>query len=141
MGIALHGSLRHTTTMDGGSADIAYAHGWALVEQCRSNCRGANICPYIHGHSSLLVFTHMDVGYEDNAGAIIFPWHRDIPYILYIRHSLPSMAPRHTVHPWHRRTAFHGSLRHTVHPWTFVTPCHPWHRDIPYILYIKKPSE
>jgi hypothetical protein len=31
---AIPGSLRHTTTMDGGSADIA----------------GAHICPSIHGH-------------------------------------------------------------------------------------------
>ena len=31
---AIPGSLRYTTTMDGGSADIA----------------GANICPSIHGH-------------------------------------------------------------------------------------------
>jgi hypothetical protein len=31
---AIHGSLRHTTTTDGGSADVA----------------GADICPPIHGH-------------------------------------------------------------------------------------------
>ena len=78
-------------------------HGWWKCRYC--------ICPWIgfsraiqeqlsrskylpvHPvHSSLLVFTHMDVGYEDNAGAIIFPWHRDIPYILYIA-APPSMAP------------------------------------------------
>ena len=54
---------RHTTTMDGGSADIASLHGrnllgqricpWmdgsrAMQEQLpRSSCRGANICPYL----------------------------------------------------------------------------------------------
>jgi hypothetical protein len=27
----------------------------------------------------------MDVGDEENAGAIFFPWHRGIPYILYIK--------------------------------------------------------
>jgi len=35
---AFAGSLRHTPTMDGGSAEIA----------------GANFCPYIPGHASLL---------------------------------------------------------------------------------------
>jgi hypothetical protein len=49
---AIHGSLRNTTTTDGGSADIAYVQGWTVVGQCRSSCRGANICPSIHGHSS-----------------------------------------------------------------------------------------
>jgi hypothetical protein len=49
---AIPGSMRHMTTMDGGNADIAYCHGRQIVEQCRSNCRGANICPPIHGHTA-----------------------------------------------------------------------------------------
>jgi hypothetical protein len=34
-----------------------------------------------------------------------------VPYILYMHRSLPSMAPRHTVHT---RTAILGSLRYTT---------------------------
>ncbi len=38
---------RHTTAKDGGSAENALLQGCDLVEQCRSNCRGAIFCPYI----------------------------------------------------------------------------------------------
>ena len=34
----------NTTYMDVGSADIASLHGCNLLGQCRSYCRGANIC-------------------------------------------------------------------------------------------------
>jgi len=44
-------------------------------------------------------------GKADNAGAIIRP---------YIRRSLPSMAPQHTVHPVHGSTTIPGSLLHTT---------------------------
>ena len=41
---AIAGHALNTTYTDVGSADIAYVHGWTVVGQCRSNCRGANIC-------------------------------------------------------------------------------------------------
>ena len=52
---------RETTCMDGGCADIAYVHGWAVVEQCictgrtvlgqcRSYCRGAVAEEQISAH-------------------------------------------------------------------------------------------
>jgi hypothetical protein len=31
--------------MDGMNADFALRHGRRVLEQCRSNCRGAKICP------------------------------------------------------------------------------------------------
>jgi len=31
--------------MDGMNADFALRHGWRVLGQCRSNCRGAKICP------------------------------------------------------------------------------------------------
>ena len=55
--LSFPGSLRNTTTMDGGSVDMT----------------GAYIYPSIHGYNRT-AFTYMDVGYEDNAGAVIFPW-------------------------------------------------------------------
>lgn len=68
------------------------------------------------------------------------PWHRDIPYILYIC-TPPSLAPCAIRPPRMlgvQTLQEHKSVRH---PWAFVVPYHPWHHDIPYILYIKKPSE
>jgi hypothetical protein len=86
-------------------------------------------------HSSLFAIIHMDVGYEDNAGVIIFPWLLETYRTsMGIRRSLPSMAPRHTVHPVHsshrlpwlletyrpsmgiRRSLPSMAPRHTVHP-------------------------
>ncbi|MFV9616475.1 MAG: hypothetical protein ACNYZG_10995, partial [Gammaproteobacteria bacterium] len=37
---AIVGHAVNTTYKDVGSADIAYVHGWTVVGQCRSNCRG-----------------------------------------------------------------------------------------------------
>ena len=41
---AIAGHAVNTTYTDVGSADIASLHGCNLLGQCRSNCRGANIC-------------------------------------------------------------------------------------------------
>jgi len=39
------GSLRNTTAVDGGNADIASLHGCNLLGQRRSSYRGANVYP------------------------------------------------------------------------------------------------
>ncbi|MBU2569665.1 MAG: hypothetical protein KJ725_06430, partial [Gammaproteobacteria bacterium] len=36
---------RNLIAMDGMNADFALRHGWRVLGQCRSNCRGAKICP------------------------------------------------------------------------------------------------
>jgi hypothetical protein len=91
---------------------------------------------YIH----LIAITYTDVGYEDNAGAIIFPW------LFEIYH--PSMDI-HLTAITYTDVGYEDNAGAIIFPWlleayrtscTFVALCHPWHRDIPYILYIKKPA-
>jgi hypothetical protein len=58
------------TYTDVGNGDIAYVHGWTVVGQCRSNCRGANIR---HPWGSHPHPTAMDGGSAGFAGAKNLP--------------------------------------------------------------------
>jgi hypothetical protein len=41
----IHGAWRRLNAKDGVNADFALRQGWRVLGQCRSNCRGAKICP------------------------------------------------------------------------------------------------
>ena len=71
-------ATRHTTTSDGGSADIASLHGCNLLGQCRSYCRGANICPSIPGHASLLAISATAPALPYLPTSMWVAWHRGI---------------------------------------------------------------
>jgi len=55
--------------------------------------------------ASPLFAIHGTAAYRSSSSiaALCHPWHRGIPFILEHRRSLPSMAPRHTVHPEHKK--------------------------------------
>ncbi len=107
---------RHTTAMDGGSAGNASLHGCNLLEQCRSNCRGAITCPYILYIAAPCHPWHRDIPYILYIAALCHPWHRDIPYILYICAPAPASL-RYTAHPWASPLlAIHGTA-------TYRTSC------------------
>ncbi len=104
------------TAMDGGSAENAGSNFQpTAMDGGSAENAGSNFQP-----------TAMDGGSAENAGSnfqptamarlvptillhFLHPWQvRDIPYILTMRHSLPSMAPRHTVHPVHKKALQRG---------------------------------
>jgi len=73
---------RHTTATDGGSAENASLHGCSLLEQCRSNCRGAYFLPL---HPCTSPFSYLLYIHPDNPSLAIVVLD-SCPHATYDRH-------------------------------------------------------
>jgi hypothetical protein len=73
-------------------------------------CLKQNITVDVQGCTNALKYRMSEKGHPEHSSLIAIGWHHDIPFILNIRRSLLSTAPRHTVHPEHSSLiAIHGT--------------------------------